>query len=106
MCNDYLPGSVGAAIVVVEFLNSIGAVIVTIFFDNRVDGHGEFAVEDTRAVFAIDVNVVFAKAWIDEVHHGFEILVSEDSRGAEDNKVKVEDSNGVIEVGLSENEVE
>ena len=106
MGHDEFAGEVGAARVFVEFTNCLGDVLDAELLDTGINGHGEFAIEDRRPVLAIDVDVVFPKAGVDAVDDVVEVFVDQHRGGAEDDKVVVEDADGIVEVGFSEDKIE
>ena len=71
-------------------LDGLGTVVIAKFLDAGVDGDGELTVEDAGAVFAIDVDVIFAEAGVDEIDDGFKVFVFKKASRAEDNQVKIE----------------
>jgi len=76
--DDDFAGETGASRVIVEFLNGLRAILVAKLPDYGHHGHSEFAVEDCRAVFVIDIDVVFAEAGIDAVDDIVEVFIDED----------------------------
>ena len=96
--DDDFAGEARASGIVIEFLDGFGAVLIFELTNHRHHGHSEFAVEDCRAVFVIDIDVIFAEAGIDAVDDVVEVLVDKNRGGAEDNKVVVESGNGIVEI--------
>ena len=52
------------------------------------------------------INVVFAEARVDAVDDVVEVFVDQHGSGAEDDEVEVEDREGVVEVGLGEDQAD
>ena len=66
--------------------------------NNSRYSESEFTVEDSRAILAVDVNVVFASTRIDAVDDIFIVLIDEHRRSAEDDEVEVVLGDAIIEV--------
>ena len=103
--NDQFARAVGAAVVVIELANGVTDIVLAKFRDTGVDCHGEFSVEDTGAVLAVNVDVVFTETWVDAVDDGLEVFVDQKGGSAKDHKVVVEGGNGVVEIALAEDQV-
>ena len=103
--ND-LAGAAGASGVEEEVEDRFGNVFLAELFNDGIDGHGEFAIEDVREVFAVDVDVVFAEAGVDAVNDVFVVFVNEHCASAEDDEIVVESGDGIVEVGLGEDEIQ
>ena len=105
MGNNKFSGAIGAAFVVVELQDRGTDIVLSELGDAGVHGHGELAIEDNRAIFAVDVDVVFTEAWVDAVDDGFEVFVDQEGGRAEDHEVVVEGRDGVVEVRLREDQI-
>ena len=66
------------------FGDHLRAVLDAELVDDLLDGEGVFAVEDSGAIVAIDVDVVFAEAGVHTSNYVVVVFVDQHDGGAED----------------------
>jgi hypothetical protein len=83
-----------------------GKVLHTELFRRLRNSVSKLPSKDARAKLTIVINIILAQARINASDDIVEVLVDEHGGGAEDDEVEIEDGEGVIEVGFSEDQTD
>jgi hypothetical protein len=83
-----------------------GKVLHPEFFRSLRNSVSKLPSKDARAKLTIVINIILAQARIDASDDIVEVLVDEHRGCAKDDEVEVEDGEGVIEVGFSEDQAD